>query len=217
MERRAIEIQKERGAGGCLASWWSLRRPDVFADRDTCSNTADIPQLRRLATLCEVPRFVENAVVRQELLVIHTDNASAGNHCCGVRDAALDGVVVDHPFFERVDKPDHGCAPTGCLRKTSKHLEVLLDKPLTENKILGGIPDDGEFGDDKHIGIDRFGPAHRLEDPLLVSGEVPDGEINLCSRDPDLCHRSETVSSMRKSTTPIKASRSSAPEAMAPW
>ena len=149
--------------------------------------------------------------------MIHTDDAASRDHGCGVCDTALNRVVVDHPFFESVDKPHHGCAATGCLRQTTQHLEVLLDETFAKNKILRRITDDGELGYHKHIGVDCLGPHHRLEDPFLIAGEVPDGEIDLCSGNPDRRHRPETVSSMRKSTTATNASWSSAPEAIAPW
>ena len=93
---RGVEVDRNLRPGQSLRLQRIAGIPDVFADADADEGAADAVDLVTLALL-EVAVFIEHAVVRQVVLVVHVDEGTVVND---------GGGVVD--IVRRIDEADDG-------------------------------------------------------------------------------------------------------------
>src|SRR3972149_6458513 len=122
--RRAVDVDYDGNARVRVER--RARLPRVLAYRHAKVRGRDAYRARRLAW-CEVPLLVEHAVVGELHLVVAS----------GDRAPLEEARRVVHPTRARVDEArQHRAAGRGSSRELLHSLQVVLDEPRPENKIL---------------------------------------------------------------------------------
>ena len=88
-----------------------------------------------------------------------------------------------------IDEPDNGNCLGRVDRQTIEYGPVPVDEALAHDEILRWVPGDGELRKQQDVCVVGLGPIHRLENAILVVFEITDAEVDLCSGNPDRCHR----------------------------
>ena len=172
VERRCGEVDDElRSCGRKVGGGLGL--PDVLADRET---DLQLPEHEHEALLAgvEVPRLVEDAVVRQQPLAVQRPDLAVG----------ADGTDIGELVVERPRRPDERHDVGAGRRDLARRLLCGPDERWTQQQVLGRVRGYGELGRDEHIRSGRSCLGERGEDPLTVAVEVADYRIDLCQREP---------------------------------
>src|SRR5262249_8916000 len=130
VEGRAVDIDDDVSAGKGLGLRRALRVPDVLANVHADGDTGYLEDLGGFSCF-EITHLVEDAVIRQELLVVDTGDPPVVNNGGGVED-----IVPD------VDVADNG----GDTGESDSHriqgFDVVLDEVTTKEKVLGWVAGD---------------------------------------------------------------------------
>src|SRR5439155_128589 len=165
--RRAVDGHDQLGAGQRLRGRRPRRIPDVLADVDGHARLAERED-RRLAPRLEIAVLVEDAVVRQVLLVV---------------DAGQGPVVDDGGGVEEilalVHAADDGGEAARRLRHVRQRGQVGLDEGGLEEEILGRVAGDRQLGERDEVGTERTRLRQTVHDAPGVTLDVPDGRVDL--------------------------------------
>ena len=152
--------------------------PDVLADVHR-EDRAALAQLedRRLHPGLEVPVLVEDAVVRQVLLVVHARHGPVVADGGGVHDVVLPVDEADHDD-EAGRRPGHAVEGT----------QVRLDERGPEQEILGRVARQAQLGEGDQIDPEGARPLDLVEHPASITLDVADADVELGQADPELSH-----------------------------
>ncbi len=166
---RAGERLRRHRAGGV---------PDVLADVHR-QDRATLAQLedRRVRAGLKVAVLVEDAVVREVLLVVHP----------GDRAVVADGGGV-HDVVAAVDEAHHHDEAGRRARHPVEGPQVRLDEGGAEEEVLRGVAREAQLGEGDQIDAERAGPLDRIEHPAGVALDVADTDVELGQADPELSH-----------------------------
>ena len=148
VERGAVDVDDDFCAGQALVLHRTGGVPDVLANRYADPRAGDVEELHALAGT-EVARLVEDAVVRQVLLVVCAGHVAIVDHGGGIEDVV---GVVD----EADDRGD--VQPTSRLADAFEHRQVVLDETTAQDQVLRRISGQGELGKGDEIGAQRRRP-----------------------------------------------------------
>jgi hypothetical protein len=172
--------QDQLGAGERLGGRGAGRIPDVLADvhRDDRA-PGPVRQLEHggLDPGLEVPVLVEDAVVRQVLLVVDAGEAAVVGHRRRVRDVV--------PPVHEAD--DDGEADRGA-DDVVEGAQVALDERRLEEEVLRRVAGERQLGEGHQVDAEGAGARQRLEDAARVPLEVADRRVDLAEPDPEEPH-----------------------------
>src|SRR4029077_5460459 len=154
----------------------SRRVPDVFADVHGEGRVAR-DEDRRLGAGLEVAVLVEDAVVRQVLLVIDPGADTVVEHRSGIEDV----VALVH-------EAHHDREPPGRARHLVERAQVRLDERGLEQEVFGRVAADRELGKGHQGGSLRASPLDRVHDHADVAFEIANRGIDLPQGDPQAPH-----------------------------
>ena len=176
MVGRAVDVDEELGAAEGLHRGRSRGVPDVLAHVHGEGRLARREDLGLGARL-EVAVLVEDAVVRQILLVIDPGSDSVVQHGRRVEDVV---ALVDEAHHDR-EPPRDAC-------HLVERLQIRLDEGGLEQEILGRIAGDRELGEGHQLGAERARPLDRVHDHADVAVEVADRGVDLPQGDTEPSH-----------------------------
>ena len=188
--RRRVEVDDQLRAARGFGEDRPGRAPRVLADRDPDLDPRDVEERQRLPRRDEVPLFVEDAVVREELLAVHAVDATVRAHGRGV-------VQIAAGF----GKPDDRGGARGARRDLVEHLDGLRDERGAQEKVFGRVPGDGQLREHDEIAARGLGRVVRLEDPGRVALEVAHDDVQLGGGHPKARHRPRIRGAVRMRDT----------------
>ncbi len=173
---RAVDVDDQLGAAQRLHRGRSRRIPDVLADVHGEGRVA-CDEDRRLGAGLEVAVLVEDAVVRQVLLVIDPGADTVVEHRSGIEDV----VALVH-------EAHHDREPPGRARHLVERAQVRLDERGLEQEVFGRVAADRELGKGHQGGPLRASPLDRVHDHADVAFEIADRGVDLPQGDPQAPH-----------------------------
>ena len=172
LEWRSVWHQKQRGAPpGKMTG--DGREPDVLADRQTESYSADLNRFGQ-RTWCEYALLVEDSVVRQ--LVLQPD----------VRPAVVDdgdGIVEIPVLSPRQPDGERRRRRAALVFELPERVRRRLHEGWTQHEIFGRISHERELGKDHEVGAECGRRVAGAPQQRGVAGEVADFGIELSERD----------------------------------
>ena len=145
---RAVDVDDELGAGQRLDGGRPRRIPDVLADVDGERRVARHED-RRLGARLEVAVLVEDAVVRQVLLVVNPDAAAVVQHRGGVEDVV---PLVDEARRRPTARARRASTSSSARRLASMNARL-------EQEVFRRIAGDRELGKRHEGSADARAPA----------------------------------------------------------
>ena len=146
--------------------------PAVFAYGKPDPNPVQLDDRAAVAGL-EVALLVEDAVVRQEDLVIDGRDLAVVQERGGVEEITV-----------LVDKADHGGDVRGGPCDHAELREVVADECRLEDEVLGRIAGDRQLRKADDVGARGARLVHPADDQPRISGQVTDGWVDLGESNP---------------------------------
>ena len=144
----------------------------------------DVPDPVGVGADHEVAVLVEYTEVGQVHLVIHPRDLAPGEDGGGIGDPAGGGVdAVAAGSGGEIEEPDDGRHGGRATCQPAHGRDVRLDEVPPQDEVLGRVADEGELGEQQHVGSGGDGTVHGGGDPLLIAPDIADGEVDLGSGD----------------------------------
>ena len=175
--RRGVDVHDELGTTGRLGEDRPRRAPRVLADRDRDTYATDREQRSVVLPRLEVPLFVEDGVVGQEMLAVRAEDTALGAHRGRVVEVAVG-----------LGEPDDRRGPPRARGDLLERLEGLRDERRPQQKVFRRVPGDRQLREGDEVAAGRFGAVVGVEDARRVALEVADHEVELGSGDADTRH-----------------------------
>jgi hypothetical protein len=88
------------------------------------------------------------------------------NAAAVLSNGSLDGVYRkrDLPYYSVFDESHNRCARTRSSDDSVERCSYVIDKARTQQKVLGWISGDRQFGKSNDVATDRVGLVHQLDD-----------------------------------------------------
>ena len=168
MERRGVDVDDHLRPGERLVACGAAREPHVFADRHPDRHATDLEQVR-LVTRVEVALLIEDAVVREHLLVVLLDHLALVEH---------GGRVVE--VIVEIEATDDQRRETARLfRELLEARRRLVDEGPANQQVLRRVPGQCQLGERHEVDVGLRRATRRIQDQRLVGLEVPDRRVEL--------------------------------------
>ena len=191
MVRRAVDVHDHARARLRLRLRRVARVPDVLADVHAHVNPGHPVDFARSVRL-EIARLVEDAVVRQPLLVVNVRQPPVMDHGGGVvnRDAALVGRADRPPnhtprLFAPIDETNNCRDPPAGFCHPLERRDVVGDEARTQEQVLRRIARDRQLRERNDIHAQLPRPLDILECLPHIPLEIADRRIDLREPDPE--------------------------------
>ncbi len=198
MERRRRKVQHDICAG-LGKPHRGLGHPDVLADGDRAALASDRHQQVARARL-EVALLVEDAVVRQQTLVVDRLDRAVAHQRRSVAETAVGAV----------NEPDE----RGDLRRSgelAQRVEGTVHEVRPREQVLRRIAGKRELGQDHEVG--PHGGGDRGETSVEIALDVPHGGVDLCECDAHAPSLSSRRRAFRDRARPARRSGYTSPGA----
>jgi hypothetical protein len=172
VERRGREIRDQLRSRHREIGRGRAGLPEVLADGRTDEGLTELEQ-QQVAARREVPVLVEDAVVRQEALLVDGKDLAVGADGAAVEEVAVEDRAAD----ERGDP----------LRLGSDRVErppSLADEGGAKQQVLRRIARHRELGEEDEVGLRVSCLREAGEDAVAVAGEIADDRVDLSEREP---------------------------------
>ena len=149
--------------------------PAVLADQEADPHALDGQHAGGLGTGLEMAAIIEDAIHRQQLLVIFGHDAAFAHRQQGIEERlARTGIAA-----RRADDGRQSGQAAGGIDDRLQALFGLRQEAHFFQQIAGVVPADGEFGKDHQVGTGPGGALQAIEVQCQVAGEVTDGGVAL--------------------------------------
>ena len=145
--------------------------PDVLAHRRADEGLA-AAQEHEVAAGLEVPVFVEDAVVGEELLLVDGLQLAVDEHRAGVEQVAVE-----------VREADEGGDPLRRGRDLVQRSPGGPEEAGPEKQVFGRVAGDGQLREEDEVGACLTRLFEAPEDPVAVAVEVADDRVDLGERE----------------------------------
>ena len=172
VERRGGDVHEQLHPRQGEVGGGRARLPDVLAHRRPDQHVAHA-QREQLPAFGEVAVLVEDAVVRQEVLAVDGADLPAAEHGARVREVTVEEGAADE-----------GRDPVGRAGDLLERGPRSLEKPRTQQQVLGRVAGHGQLREHDEIGACPPRVGERREDPGAVAVEIPDHGVELGEREP---------------------------------
>jgi hypothetical protein len=175
--RRRIQVHHQLRASSSLLGYRTVRRPRVFADRDTHLHTSHFEQRGGSGARSEITLLVEHAIVGQQALVVDAGHLSSMTHCRRV-------VQIE----TSIDEADHRNAIGSGGGNLVQRLEIVVHETRLQQQVFRRIARDGQLGEHRYVGAGLGSTGQRFDNARHVSLQVTDNGVELTRGHPDLRH-----------------------------
>ena len=172
VERRGGQVRDQLRAREGEVGRRRAGLPHVLADGRPDQDLAVLEQ-HELVAGREVAVLVEDAVVRQEALLVDRAHLAAGADGAGVEEVAVEDRRAD-------ERHDAACRERDLLERALRR----ADEPGPQQEVLGRVAGDGELREEDEVGARLAGLLEPAQDLLPVPVQVADDGVDLCECEP---------------------------------